>query len=314
MTRQMYHVDGAISSNEELAVRVKSGDGTAAALLLSQNEGYLSSEAMKLCGQYALPGIVDDLKQEGALALLAAANAYDPSGGAKLLTYATGSVRSAMLDHIAECVLPVRLPPGRYHQLRRVAHLCATVPEEFSEAELLEQICTVENISARAARSLLLDYRSILGTVSLDDPAFAVSQGGDPARAYDSFMRKKLLIQLMKEVLTPRELNVVKYHLGLGQPEGQEMTFAELAMRLNYNGPSAAEKTFTRAIKKLRNSLNAGEYGVWVAAGQAIRKAKREAQEWQGSILPQVGWWENQRGQKTDPTSKRLCAKSKRPV
>lgn len=314
MTRQMYHVDGAISSNEELAVRVKSGDGTAAALLLSQNEGYLSSEAMKLCGQYALPGIVDDLKQEGALALLAAANAYDPSGGAKLLTYATGSVRSAMLDHIAECVLPVRLPPGRYHQLRRVAHLCATVPEEFSEAELLEQICTVENISARAARSLLLDYRSILGTVSLDDPAFAVSRGGEPARAYDSFMRKKLLIQLMKEVLTPRELNVVKYHLGLGQPEGQEMTFAELAMRLNYNGPSAAEKTFTRAIKKLRNSLNAGEYGVWVAAGQAIRKAKREAQEWQGSILPQVGWWENQRGQKTDPTSKRLCAKSKRPV
>lgn len=314
MTRQMYHVDGAISSNEELAVRVKSGDGAAAALLLSQNEGYLSSEAMKLCGQYALPGIVDDLKQEGALALLAAANAYDPSGGAKLLTYATGSVRSAMLDHIAECVLPVRLPPGRYHQLRRVAHLCATVPEEFSEAELLEQICTVENISARAARSLLLDYRSILGTVSLDDPAFAVSRGGDPARAYDSFMRKKLLIQLMKEVLTPRELNVVKYHLGLGQPEGQEMTFAELAMRLNYNGPSAAEKTFTRAIKKLRNSLNAGEYGIWVAAGQAIRKAKREAQEWQGSILPQVGWWENQGGQKTDPTSKRLCAKSKRPV
>ena len=314
MTRQMYHVDGAISSNEELAVRVKSGDGAAAALLLSQNEGYLSSEAMKLCGQYALPGIVDDLKQEGALALLAAANAYDPSGGAKLLTYATGSVRSAMLDHIAACVLPVRLPPGRYHQLRRVAHLCATVPEEFSEAELLEQICTVENISARAARSLLLDYRSILGTVSLDDPAFAVSRGGDPARAYDSFMRKKLLIQLMKEVLTPRELNVVKYHLGLGQPEGQEMTFAELAMRLNYNGPSAAEKTFTRAIKKLRNSLNAGEYGVWVAAGQAIRKAKREAQEWQGSILPQVGWWENQRRQKTDPTSKRLCAKSKRQV
>lgn len=310
MTRQMYHVDGAISSNEELAVWVKSGDGAAAALLLSQNEGYLSSEAMKLCGQYALPGIVDDLKQEGALALLAAANAYDPSGGAKLLTYATGSVRSAMLDHIAECVLPVRLPPGRYHQLRRVAHLCATVPEEFSEAELLEQICTVENISSRAAHSLLLDYRSILGTVSLDDPAFAVSRGGDPARAYDSFMRKKLLIQLMKEVLTPRELNVVKYHLGLGQPEGQEMTFAELAMRLNYNGPSAAEKTFTRAIKKLRNSLNAGEYGVWVAAGQAIRKAKREAQEWQGTILPQVGWWENQGSH----GPKYSCAKNKRPV
>ena len=314
MTRQMYHVDGAIFPNEELAARVKSGEDDAAALLLSQNEGFLSSEAMKVCGQYALPGVVDDLKQEGALALLAAAKAYDPSCGAKLLTYAAGAVRSAMLDHIAECVLPVRLPPSRYHQLRRVAHLCAAVPEEPSEAELIEQICKIESISARAARSLLLDDRAVFGAVSLDDPAFAVSRGGDPARAYDGFMRKKLLIQLMDEVLTSRELNVVKYHLGLGQPEGQEMTFAELAMRLNYNGPSAAEKTFTRAIKKLRNCLSVGEYGVWVSANRAIRKAKREAQERQGPMLPQVGWWENRGRRKPDPTPKCLCAKSKRPV
>lgn len=234
MTRQTYHVDGAIFSNEELAARVKSGDGAAAALLLSQNEGFLSGEAGKLCGQYALPDIADDLKQEGALALLAAAKAYDPSSGAKLLTYAAGAVRSAMLDHIAECVLPVRLPPSRYHQLRRVAYLCATVPEKPSETELIEQIRKIESISARAARSLLPDDRSIWGTVSLDDPAFAISRGGDPARTYDGFMRKMLLIQWMEEILTPRELNVVKYHLGLGQPEGQEMTFAELAMRLNY--------------------------------------------------------------------------------
>lgn len=294
MTQQMYHVDGATFSNEELAARVKSGDDDAAAPLLSQNEGFLSGEAAKLCGQYALPGIVDDLKQEGALALLAAAKAYDTSGGAKLLTYAAGAVRSAMLDYIAECVLPVRLPPSRYHQLRRVAHLCTTAPEELSETKFIEQICKTENTKPRAAHLLLLNYRSIFGAVSLDDPAFSIRNGGNPAKAYDGFMRKKLLIQLMEEVLTPRELNVVKYHLGLGQPEEREMTFAELAMRLSYNGPSAAEKTFKRAIKKLRNSLNTGEYGVWVSASRAIRKAKREAQERQGSIFPQTEWWENQ--------------------
>ena len=113
-------------SNEELAIRIKGGDNDAVAFLLSQNEGFLSSEAAKLCGQYSCPSITDDLKQEGALALLTAAKTYDPSSGAKLLTYAAEAIHSAMQDYIAECVLPVRLPPSRYHQLRRVAYLCTT--------------------------------------------------------------------------------------------------------------------------------------------------------------------------------------------
>lgn len=299
MTLEMYHVGVACLSNEELAERIRGGDNDAAALLLCQNEGFLSSEAAKLCGQYSLPDVADDLKQEGALALLTATKAYDPSNGANLLTYAAGAIHSAMQDYIAECVLPVRLPPSRYHQLRRVSYLCTTASEEASEAELIEQICKNENVSIKVARSLLLEYRSIFGAVSLDDPAFSVSRGGDPARIYDIFMRKKLLLRLMEEVLTPRELNVVKYHLGFDQPGEQEMTFAELAIRLNYNGPSAAEKVFKRAIKKLRDSLNAGEYGVWIAVNQAIRKAKREAQERQGYAPPQVGWWEQRAEQKS---------------
>ena len=158
---------------------------------------------------------------------------------------------------------------------------------------MIEQICKNENVSIKVARSLLLDYRSIFGAISLDDPAFSVSRGGDPARIYDIFMRKKLSLRLMEEVLTPRELSVVKYHLGLDQPGEQAMTFAELAIRLNYNGPSAAEKVFKGAVKKLRGHLTAGEYGVWVVANRAIRKAKREAQERQGYMPPQVGWWEH---------------------
>ena len=292
MTWEMYHADGAYPSNEELAMRIKGGNDDAAALLLSKNEGFLSSEAAKLCSQYSLPDIADDLKQEGALALLTAAKAHDPSSGAKLLTYAASAVRSAMLDYIAEYALPVRLPPSRYHQLRRVAYLYTTAVEECSEAELVEQICKAETISAKAARSLLLDYRSIFGTVSLDDPAFSISRGGDPARAYDRFMRNRLVIQLMEMVLTPRELYVVKYHLGLGQPGNREMTFAELAVRLNYNGPSAAEKTFKWAVQKLRENLNTGEYGVWTATNRVIRKAKWKAQTHQGYAFPQIAWWE----------------------
>lgn len=291
MTQKMYYVDGVCLSNEKLAAQIKDGDNDSAALLLSQNEGFLSSEATKLCGQYPLSDIVDDLKQEGALALLAAAKTYDPSSGAKLLTYAAGAVHSAMQNHIAECVLPMRLPSSRYCQLRQVAYLCTTAAKELSDSELIEHLCKSQNVSAKVARALLMEYQSIFKAVSLDDPAFSVSRGGDPAKVYNAFLRKKLLLRLMEKVLTPRELSVVKYHLGLDQSGEQKMTFAELAVRLNYNAPSAAEKVFKRAIKKLRNSLSAGEYGVWAAANRAIYKAKCEAQEWQGYVPPQIGWW-----------------------
>lgn len=295
MTLEMYYAGGADRSNEELAAQIKDGDNDAAALLLSQNEGFLSAEAARLCEQYSLPDIADDLKQEGALALLAAARRFDPSNGARLLTYAAGAVRTAMLDYIAQCSLPVRLPPGRYYQLRQVAYLCAGAPEDATDDELVRQISEKENVSVKAARSLLLDQRAFFGVAPLNEPSFAVRRHGDPAKAYENFLRKKLVRRSLKEALTPRELNVVKYHLGLDRPGGQEMTFAELAVCLNYSGPGAAEKMFLRAVKKLREHLENGEYGVWVAAGRAVQKAKREAQMYQGYVFPQAAWWERQR-------------------
>ena len=60
--------------------------------------------------------------------------------------------------------------------------------------------------------------------------------------AYDRMMRRTLLMQRMEEVLTPRELNLVRSYLGIGQPDEVGMTFQELAIRLNYNGPSGAEQ------------------------------------------------------------------------
>ena len=48
--------------------------------------------------------------------------------------------------------------------------------------------------------------------------AFMRSYGGDPARVYDRFVRRTLLLQRIEEVLSPRELNLVRGYLGIGQP------------------------------------------------------------------------------------------------
>lgn len=124
---------------------------------------------------------------------------------------------------------------------------------------------------------------------------FSVSCGGDPAIAYDRLMRRTLLMQRMEEVLTPRELNLVRSYLGIGQPNGVGLTFQELAIRLNYNGPSGAEKAYKAALRKLKKDLYGGAYGRWLSAQKAIRAAKAEAEQDAGyDATPQRTWWEEQ--------------------
>ena len=124
---------------------------------------------------------------------------------------------------------------------------------------------------------------------------FSVSCGGDPAVAYDCLMRRTLLMQRMEEVLTSRELNLVRSYLGIGQPDKVGMTFQELANYLNYNGPSGAEKAYKSALRKLKKDLYGGAYGRWLSAQKAIRAAKAEAEQDAGyDATPQRTWWEEQ--------------------
>ena len=104
-------------------------------------------------------------------------------------------------------------------------------------------------------------------------------------------MRRTLLMQRMEEVLTPRELNLVRSYLGIGQPDEVGLTFQELAIRLNYNGPSGAEKAYKAALRKLKKNLYGGAYGRWLSAQKAIHTAKAEAEQDAGHhAKPQRTW------------------------
>ena len=286
MSTNMYTVAGDCPSNEELALRIQAGDKTAAELLLSQNEGYITEIALKHSEWCKL----EDLKQEGALALLKAVKRFDPARGTKLLTYATPAMESAMLDYGAHDSLTISIPPDRYHQLRKVAFVCAEAQNE-SEPALIDAVCKELEVSPKVAAELLKEYRTLFNIWLLGDRVDYISYGGDPAKAYDRYMRRVLLLQLMEEVLKPRELNLVRYYLGIGQPDEEGMTFQELAIRLNYNGPSGAEKAYKAAIRKLRKQLNGGTYSQWLSIQKAILKARAEAEADSGYYVPPQTTW-----------------------
>ena len=289
----MYRCDDSCLSNEELAQHIQDGDPVAAALLLSQNEGYMTILARSCCEQFSQHSLVDDLKQEGALALLDAARRFDPSMGTRLLTYATPAIETAMQDCAAQSSFSLSFPLDRYYQLRQVAFLYAT-HEQDTEADLLTAIQEKLEVSVKVAKRLLEEYLTVFQIESLGERVFDISFGGDPAKAYDRFMRRTLLLQRMEEVLKPRELNLVRCYLGIGQPNEQGMTFQELAIWLNYNGPSGAEKAYKSAIRKLRKQLNGGAYGQWLSIQKAIQAARREASREIGYCSPQSTWLDEQ--------------------
>ena len=286
MTKNMYTVAGDSPCNEKLALRVQAGDKNAAERLISQNQGYLT----ELARAYTPWCELEDLKQEAALALLDAARRFDPAYGTKLLTYATPAIEAALSDYAARYSSALSIPFSRYNQLRRVAYLCAEA-QDASETELTKAVCEKLRVSSKATEALLKEYRTLCRARQLGDDVFSVSCGGDPAVAYDRLMRRTLLMQRMEEVLTPRELNLVRRYLGIGQPDEAGMTFQELAIRLNYNGPSGAEKAYKTALRKLKKDLYGGAYGRWLSAQKAIRAAIAEAEMDAGYYTtPQRTW------------------------
>ena len=288
MTKNMYTVAGDGPCNEELALRMQAGDKNAAERLVSQNEGYLTD----LARVYTPWCETEDLKQEAALALLDAARRFDPVYGTKLLTYATPAIEAALSDYASRYAFPLSVPTSRGSQLRTVVHLCAEA-QDASESELTRAVCEKLKISSKSAEALLKEYQTLCCTRQLGDAVFSVSCGGNPAVAYDRLMRRTLLMQRMEEVLTPRELNLVRSYLGIGQPDEVGMTFQELAIRLNYNGPSGAEKAYKAALRKLKRDLYGGAYGRWLSAQKAIRAAKAEAEQDAGHYTtPQRTWWD----------------------
>jgi len=290
VTKNMYTVAGDGPCNEELALRMQAGDKNAAERLVSQNEGYLTD----LARAYTPRCEMEDLKQEAALALLDAAGRFDPAYGTKLLTYATPAIEAALSDYASRYAFPLSVPTSRGSQLRTVVHLCAEA-QDASESELTKAVCEKLKISSKSAEALLKEYQTLCCTRQLGDDVFSISCGGDPAVAYDRLMRRTLLMQRMEEVLTPRELNLVRSYLGIGQPDEVGMTFQELAIRLNYNGPSGAEKAYKAALRKLKKDLYDGAYGRWLSAQKAIRAAKAEAEQNAGhDATPQRTWWDEE--------------------
>ena len=258
-------------TNEELALAFQQGDADAGEELLRNVEGLIRRQASKMCQDDSL---LEDLLQEGRAAALAAAGDYDAERGVLFTTYALPRIRAAMVEYLAKTGQPVSMPVGRYLQLQRVGSLMKSSAEEKDQ---LEAICQGLGVSMGVAQALWKDFFSFWnGAASLDE----INQMGsdftsDPAYVYEQRLLLKGIV-IAVENLPARERNLILRYLGL---EGTALNFRELAILLNYNGPSSAEKAYHRAVEKLKSALWEGEYGQYRRARQIVERAMKDAEK-----------------------------------
>lgn len=258
-------------TNEELALAFELGDAGAGERLLRNVEGLIRHQASKMCQDDSL---LEDLLQEGRAAALAAAGDYDGERGALFTTYALLRIRAAMVEYLAKAGLPVSMPVGRYLQLQRVGKLMKSSAEEKDQ---LAVICQGLGVSMEVAQALRKEWFSFWnGAASLD----GLNQMGndftsDPAYVYEQRLLLKNIAMAVKN-LPARERNLILSYLGL---EGTAMTFRELAILFNYNGPSSAEKAYRRAVEKLKAALWEGEYGQYRRARRIVERAMKDAEK-----------------------------------
>ena len=125
-------------SNEQLVILIKAGEGTAQNMerLYSQVKGFIHTIAWRYKGLAEL----EDLEQEGCLALYPAIDGYDPERGVKFLTYAENWIRQRMVRYIQNSGSCFRLPVHCLEDVRRyerfVSCFAAACGREPSDVEI----------------------------------------------------------------------------------------------------------------------------------------------------------------------------------
>ena len=154
-------------TNEQLAARIRSGEnvGNNMAALYDQVKDFIHAMAYKYHGQ----GELEDLEQEGFLALYDAIDHYEADQGVKFLTYASHWIRQRMQKYIQNTGSPLRLSAGRQEAIRKYRKFCTEFQTEQGRKPTEAELCRSLWLTLEQLREIQYDA-CMTAVKSLDAP------------------------------------------------------------------------------------------------------------------------------------------------
>ena len=221
-----------ISADEEveLAQRIKAGDKIALERLTKANLRFVVSVAK----QYQNQGLtLPDLINEGNMGLIKAAQRFDETRGFKFISYAVWWIRQSILQALAEQSRIVRLPLNKIGSINKINKTYAYLEQTHERVPSAEEIAKELDMSVNdvkesmknSGRHISMDAPLVEGE---DSNLYDVLRSGESPNPDKELMHESLKTEIERalETLTPREADVIRLYVGLG--ENYPMTLEEI--------------------------------------------------------------------------------------
>ena len=250
-----------IDEEAELAHKIKQGgrEGTRAKdRLVEANLRFVVSVAK----QYQHQGLaLIDLINEGNIGLVKAADRFDETRGFKFISYAVWWIRQSIVQAIAEQSRIVRLPLNQVSDLSIINRTINTFMQEYNRMPSDTEIADMTDIDEAKIRKIRnADGRGVSVDAPIQDGEDGslidmMAAGGDSRtdREVDHESMEQDLKDVMRHVLSPKEIKILSYCYGIGCHEkgleeiGDEMNLTRERVR----------QIREKSIAKLRGSGNA---------------------------------------------------------
>ncbi len=154
-------------TNEQLVCRIQAGEDVAEnmKLLYDQVKAFIHMMAIK----YQSSGMVEDLEQEGYLALYPAIDGYDPARGVTFLTYAENWIRQRMQRYLQMNGSNIRLSFGRDAKVNKYKRSKMRFVQNHGRYPTDLEMARILGISQKDVQKLR-EYETMPKHISLDSP------------------------------------------------------------------------------------------------------------------------------------------------
>ena len=165
-----------IMTNEQLVIRIQSGEEIAEnmAALYEQVKGFIHSIAWK----YRDSGELEDLEQEGYLALYPAIDGYDPATGCKFLTYAEYHIRQHIRQYIQLNSSCLHIPVHCTEAIRKYKKFCTQYEQKNGKPPSERTTALFLGLSVEQVRNIRVNA-CLAHVGSLDAPVTGLDGGED---------------------------------------------------------------------------------------------------------------------------------------
>jgi RNA polymerase sigma factor (sigma-70 family) len=227
------------ATSEELTVLVEAGRQAWDDFLLA-NLGLVWNLVRRETGRAGVP--IDDLFQEGFVALAGALQRFDPERG-RFSTFATVRVRQRLSEAAASRLGALALPASRALQLRQARGVEGVLAQEFGRSIELAELAEALGRPVEWTRQLL-GHRPPSSLNPADDGPATTDTVPDPDQAIYARQVRRVLRRIDSE---QAEVLALRYGLATGEP----VDVAGVAARLGLS-TSTVRRLESRGLAALR--------------------------------------------------------------